>query len=86
MGARFRLKASYNISGFDPKMQIILQAMKTYGMILADNGADWYVSGAPDERWNNDPLHELHQVPGSAFEAVTVSSLIMDSQSGQTKK
>ncbi|MCB9422595.1 MAG: hypothetical protein H6667_22525 [Ardenticatenaceae bacterium] len=85
MGQRFRLKAGYNISGFSPEVQVILQAMKTYGLILADNGSSWYISGAPDERWNNDVLHELGQVPGSAFEAVDVSSLMVDSDSGQVR-
>jgi hypothetical protein len=86
MGQRFRLKAGFDLSGFSPEVQVILRALKKYGMILADNGSSWYITGVPDERWDNDHLHELHQVPGSAFEAVTVSSLIMDSQSGQTKK
>jgi hypothetical protein len=85
MGQRFRLKADYNISGFSPEIQVILQAMKTYGLILADNGSAWYISGAPDERWDNDVLHELGQVPGSAFEAVDVSALMIDTDSGQTR-
>jgi hypothetical protein len=83
MGQRFRLKADFDISGFSPDVQVILQALKTYGMILADNGSAWYISGAPDERWDNDALHELHDVPGSAFEAVDVSSLMIDPDSGQ---
>jgi hypothetical protein len=83
MGQRFRLKANFNISTFSPPVQVILQALKTYGMILADNGSPWYISGAPDERWDNDVLHELHQVPGSAFEAVDVSSLMSDPNSGR---
>jgi hypothetical protein len=83
MGARFRLKASYNISGFDPKMRVILQAMKTYGIIVADNGSDWYVSGAPDSRWDNDLLHTLDVVRGSDFEAVDTSSLMINPNSGQ---
>jgi hypothetical protein len=85
MGARFRLKASYNISGFDPKMRVILQAMKTYGIIVADNGSDWYVSGAPDERWDNDMLHTLDVLTGDDFEAVDTSSLMINSNSGQAK-
>ena len=83
MGARFRLKASYNISGFAPEMQVILQAMKTYGIIVADNGADWYVSGAPDERWDNDMLHTLDVLTGDNFEAVDTSILMIDPDSGQ---
>lgn len=82
MGARFRLKASYNISGYPPAMQVILQAMKTYGIILADNGSNWYVSGAPDPRWDNDMLHLLDDLTGNDFEAVDTSGLMMDVNSG----
>ena len=53
----------------------MLAALKRYGMIVADNGSSWYVSGAPDPRWSNDDLHTLHRVPGSAFEVVDTSSL-----------
>jgi hypothetical protein len=83
MGQRFRLRADFDVSDFSPEVQVILRALKTYGMILADNGAAWYISGVPDERWDNDALHELHQVHGSDFEAVDVSSLMMDPNSGQ---
>lgn len=86
MGQRFRLKASYDISAFPADVQVILRALKKYGMILADNGAAWFLSGAPDPRWNNDSLHLLGNVPGSAFEAVDVSSLINDPNSGQAKQ
>ncbi|MFZ0013204.1 MAG: hypothetical protein WAL25_03720 [Acidimicrobiia bacterium] len=82
MGQRFRLKSSFDISGYSPETRVILTAMKRYGMILADNGSAWYVSGAPDERWDNDVLREIKDVPGSAFEAVDVSSLISDPDSG----
>ncbi|WP_345307150.1 hypothetical protein [Candidatus Villigracilis saccharophilus] len=75
-GARFRLKADYNISGFSPQARIILQAMKTYGIVLADNGSPWYVSGAPSESWNNDMLHELDVVTGNNFEAVDTAGLV----------
>src|SRR5258706_6500570 len=67
LGARFRLKAGYDISGFPHEMQVILQAMKTYGVILADNGSHLYVSGAPDERWDNDMLHLLDVLTGNDF-------------------
>jgi hypothetical protein len=83
MGARFRLKAEYDISGFPTEMQVILQAMKTYGLILADNGSNWYVSGAPDERWDNDMLHLLDVLTGDDFEAVDTSMLMVDENSGQ---
>lgn len=84
MGARFRLKSTYDISSFAPEMQVILQAMKTYGIILADNGSDWYVSGAPDERWDNDMLHTLDVLTGADFEAVDESSLMVNPDSGAT--
>ncbi len=74
-GARFRLKASFDISGYSHDAQVILQAMKTYGIVLADNGSPWYVSGAPNENWDNDVLHEIDNVSGSDFEAVDTSSL-----------
>jgi hypothetical protein len=75
MGARLRLKADFDISGFPRQARVVLQALKQYGMIVADNGSDWYVSGAPDPRWSNDDLHTLGRVPGSAFEVVDTSSL-----------
>lgn len=85
MGQRFRLKASYDISGFSQDVQVILGAMQRYGLILADNGSDWYVSGVPDERWDNDELRQLRQVPGWAFEAVDVSSLMVHPDSGRVR-
>jgi hypothetical protein len=75
MGLRLRLKASFDSSRFPRQARIVLQALKTYGMIVADNGSSWYVSGAPDPRWSNDQLHTLGEVPGSAFEVVDTSSL-----------
>lgn len=84
MGQRFRLRASFDISHYSPSNQVILTALKTYGMLLADNGAPWFISGVPDERWNNDELRELAAVKGSAFEAVDASSLIRDENSGTT--
>lgn len=83
MGARFRLKADYDISGFPAELQVILQAMKTYGIVLADNGSNWYVSGAPDERWDNDMLHLLDVLTGNDFEAVDTSILMVDPNSGE---
>ena len=85
MGQRFRLRTNYDISGFSPTVQVILRALKKYGMMLADNGAAWYLSGAPDERWDNDVLHELHLVRGADFEAVDESSLMLDPDSGQVR-
>jgi hypothetical protein len=70
MGLRLRLKASVDISGFPPEVQVILQALKTYGMIVADNGGDWFISGAPDSRWNDSNLATLSAIKGQDFEAV----------------
>lgn len=69
-GARIRLKAGFDISRFSATNQIILRAMKKYGLILADIGSNLYISGAPDERWNNDDLRQLGQIHGSDFEVV----------------
>jgi hypothetical protein len=85
MGQRFRLKANFDISTFSPIVQTILKAMKKYGIILADNGSPWYISGVPDERWNNDVLHELDRVYGSNFEAVNISTLMINPNSGEAK-
>ena len=75
MGLRFRLKAGYDLSGFDPKVQVILQALKTYGAMVSDNGLPWYIQGAPDSRWDDNILAQLKQVHGSDLEAVDVSVL-----------
>ena len=74
MGARLRLKRDFDITGFPRQSRVVLQALKEYGMMVADNGSDWYVSGAPDPRWSNDDLHTLGRVPGSAFEVVDTAS------------
>ncbi len=70
MGLRFRLKADYDISGFSEPIQVILRAFKKHGLILADNGSNWFISGAHDERWDNDLLHEIDVLTGSDFEVV----------------
>jgi len=75
MGMRLRLKASYDISGFSQTNQVILTALKKYGMIMADNGSSMYISGAPDSRWNNDDLHNLGQVTASAFDVVQMNPI-----------
>ena len=85
MGARFRLKSSFNISSYPPAMQVILTAMKTYGIILADNGSNWYVSGVPDSRWDNDMLHLLDNLTGNDFEAVDTAALMVTYDSGATQ-
>jgi hypothetical protein len=75
MGMRVRLKSSFDISRFSPAMQVILKALKKYGMILADNGSNWYVSGAPDPRWNDDELRSLSSIRGSDFEVVLMGAI-----------
>ena len=70
MGLRLRLKASYSLARFHGESLVILKALKRYGMIVADNGSSWYVSGAADPRWNDNDLDQLKTVPGAAFEAV----------------
>ena len=75
MGLRFRLKASFDTSSFPRQSRVVLRALKRYGMIVADNGAAWYVSGAPHKRWDNDDLHSLHDVRGSDFEVVDTRDL-----------
>jgi hypothetical protein len=85
MGARFRLKASVDLSSYPKDVQVILQALKTYGLILADNGSNWYVSGTQDEAWDNDVLSSISKVKGSDFEAVDTSSLIVNPDSGEAK-
>lgn len=86
MGQRFRLKADFDLSGYSAEIQVILLAMQRYGIILADNGSAWYLSGAPDERWDNEQLRELKNLTGDDFEAVDVSSLILDPDSGQVRQ
>jgi hypothetical protein len=86
MGQRFRLKASFDISAFSASNQVILAALKTYGMFIADNGSAWYLNGAPDERWDNDDLHNLQtRIHGTDFEAVDESALMLDPNSAQTR-
>jgi hypothetical protein len=75
MGMRLRLKASYDISQFSTNVQVILTALKKYGMIMADNGSSMYISGTPDDRWDNNDLHNLGQVPASAFEVVQMNPI-----------
>ncbi len=76
MGLRLRLRAGYDISRFPARVQVILRALKKYGLIVADNGGDWFISGAPDPRWDDEELHVLSEVPGSAFEAVDTGPII----------
>ena len=75
MGLRVRLKASFEVSGVPRQARIVLTALKRYGMIVADNGSNWYISGAPNKGWSNDQLHTLGKVTGSDFEVVDTSKL-----------
>jgi hypothetical protein len=84
MGLRLRLKASVDISGFPHDDQVILQALKTYGMIVADNGSPWYIQGIPSSQWNNSTLHDLTAITGSDFEVVDESCLRVSPDSGAT--
>ncbi len=84
MGERFRLRADFDLSGFSPRVRVILRALQRYGMMLADNGGAWFLSGVPDGRWDDEELvTELRRVKGSDFEAVDVSSLEQDPDSGR---
>jgi hypothetical protein len=84
MGQRFRLNADVDIASYSSTNQVILQALKTYGMLLADNGSDWFFSGVPDDQWDNDDLHALQDgITDADFEAVDLASLIVDPDSGQ---
>jgi hypothetical protein len=77
MGLRLRLKSTVDTSRLPAQARIVAEAMKRYGVILADNGSAWYISGAPDDRWDNDALHALGNLTGSDFEAVDASSLMI---------
>jgi hypothetical protein len=78
MGMRVRLKAGYDISGFAPQVQVILRALKKYGMILADNGSDNFLSGAPDPRWDPDILRQLKRVTTKDLEVVEMKDMVVD--------
>jgi hypothetical protein len=83
MGARFRLRAGFDVSGFGPDAQVILTAMQRYGMIVADNGSNWYFQGATDARWTDGLLDQLKSVPASAFVALDESACKVSPDSGQ---
>jgi hypothetical protein len=86
MGARFRLQAGFDVSHYSPRAQVVLRAMQHYGLILADNGSNWFFSGSADPGWDTSLLDELKTVPASAFEAVDESSLMVDPNSGQARQ
>ena len=79
MGMKVRLKASFDISTFSPHIQVILRAFKKYGLILADNGSNWYFSGAPDMRWSDNELNALKTLKGSNFEVVKMNNMLVSS-------
>ncbi len=85
MGARFRLKASVDISKFPPQARVVAQALKQYGAILADNGSPWFFSGTQDDRWNNNQLNALKGLTGKDFEAVDGSLLMVDANSARCR-
>lgn len=76
MGLRLRLSAGYSLRGFHGEALVILRALRRYGLIVADNGSPWYITGAPDGRWNEEDLAQLKRVPGSAFEAVRTGPIL----------
>jgi hypothetical protein len=76
MGLRLRLKANYDISRYTGMAKVILTALKKYGMIVADNGTSWFITGATDPRWDDDDLNQLKKVPGSAFEVVKSGEIV----------
>ena len=85
MGARFRLRASYHPSGFGPKAMAVVRAMKTYGLVLADNGSPWNFSGEQNARWPDALIEQLKRIPAGKFVAVDTSSLRVSTDSGATR-
>ncbi|MFA7266867.1 MAG: hypothetical protein WC054_11195 [Candidatus Nanopelagicales bacterium] len=86
MGARFRLKSSFDISGYSAHARVILRAMQRHGMVVADNGSDWYFQGTADTRWPNSLISELKRIPASGFEAVDVAPLQISPNSGKARR
>lgn len=85
MGARFRLKAGFSTSGYGPAAREVIRAMKTYGLVLADNGSPWYFQGEQNKNWPNALIADLKEIPASAFVAVDTSGLIVDQDSAEVK-
>ena len=86
MGAWFRLRADYPTDGLTQQAKVIVEAMKVHGIILADNGSSWFMSGTPDERWDNQALSQVWNITGNDMEAIDQSSLMVDPNSGQIRK
>ena len=76
MGMRVRLKASFDTSSFPPQAKVVLEALKKYGMFVADNGSDWYLSGVADARWDDDQINTLKQLRGHDFEVVQMGTIV----------
>ncbi len=85
LGQRLRLKAGYGTGGMPKQARVVAEAMKRYGVIVADHGSPWYISGAPDNRWDNDALRALKSISGEDFEVVDVSGLLVSKTSGQVR-
>jgi len=85
LGMRLRLRANVAIADLPRQARVVATAMKKYGVIIADNGSPWYISGAPDERWDNDALHALDRLTGGDFEVVDIRGLMISSNSGATR-
>jgi hypothetical protein len=85
MGLRLRLRGSVDIDGMPRQARVIAQAMKTYGVIVADNGSPWFISGTPDDRWDNDALRALAALTGDDFEVVDASRLMVSSDSAAAR-
>ena len=85
MGAWFRLRGSFPMSGYAEETKVLLRAMRVHGMILADNGSDWYFGGAAEDGWTAEVLDELKSIPASAFEAVRRAMMKVDPDSGRVK-
>jgi hypothetical protein len=85
MGQRFRLRSSFDASGFSPEARAIVAALQEYGMMLADNGGPWFVSGTPDTRWTSRLHEELQRISGADFEAVDAAAFQVDANSGEAR-
>jgi hypothetical protein len=85
MGARFRLRASYHPTGFGPKAMAVVRAMKTYGLVLADNGSPWYFQGEQNTKWPDSFIEQLKRIPARQFVAVDTSSLKVKNNSAATR-
>ena len=86
MGARFRLEASFPLTGFSAKAKVVLRAMKKYGLVLADNGSPWYFQGEQNAHWPSSFVEDLKRIPASAFEAVDTASLMVDPDSAEVRQ